>query len=283
MIPFLKMNGLGNDFAVVDLRDGTRPPTARRIRALADRAGGIGFDQFIMIAPPTGGGHATMRIVNADGGEVESCGNAARCVAALLLEETAAPTVRIDSAGGPMVGWRDGEGIAIDMGVPRFAAADIPLAADAGDPQHLVFDEAPELGPAATVNVGNPHAVFFVPDADAVPLETFGPLLEHHRMFPERANISAATVEAPDAVRVRVWERGVGLTRACGTAACAVAAVGARLGRLADTVRVRLPGGALTVALGGGRIVMTGPYSLDWAGVITPQGFERRDLPTRSA
>lgn len=279
MIPFRKMNGLGNDFVVIDARAGARVPSAARIAALADRATGIGFDQFIVIAPAQGeargNADAVMRIMNADGGEVEACGNAARCVAALLLAETERPTVRIASSGGDMTGWADGAGISIDMGVPRFGADDIPLAEDAGDPQALPIAEAAHLGPAACVNVGNPHAVFFVPDVAAAPLTTLGPMLERHPLFPERANISFVQIDAADRVRAVVWERGVGATRACGTAACAIAAVGHRIGRLAERVTVALPGGPLQIALTGGRIVMTGPWALDWHGAITQTGFER--------
>jgi diaminopimelate epimerase len=167
------------------------------------------------------------------------------------------------------------------MGAPRFAAADIPLAEGAGDPQRLVFPEpdVAAFGPAACVNVGNPHAVFFVADADAVPIATLGPRLERHPFFPRRANISFATVDAPDKVRVRVWERGAGATRACGTAACAVVAVGHHLGHLGEDVAVALPGGPLRIRLSGGRIVMAGPWSLDWTGRITESGFERDDVP----
>jgi diaminopimelate epimerase len=278
MIPFRKMNGLGNDFAVVDARVRPVALTPGRIRALAGRRAGIGFDQFILIEPARGEADATMRIMNADGGEVEACGNAARCVAALLLDETGREAVRIDSAGGIVEGRRDGPGrIAVDMGTPRFSAEAIPLAPAAGDPARLVFPE-PALaafGPATCVNVGNPHAVFFVERTADVPLDTVGPRLETHRFFPERANISFATVEAADRARVRVWERGAGATRACGTAACAVLAAGHARGLLAAAAEVVLPGGPLHVRLENGRLVMSGPYQLEWTGAITDDGFVR--------
>lgn len=277
MIPFLKMNGLGNDFAVIDVRDGTALPAPDDIRALADRSAGIGFDQFIAIAPPPADAvaDATMRIVNADGGEVESCGNAARCVARLLLGESAGAEVRIASAGGMMTGWAEGEDIAVDMGVPRYGAAEIPLADRSADPLHLTVPGYEALGPAACVNVGNPHAVFFVEDAAAVALHERGPALERHPMFPERANITFAQVGAPDRVVARVWERGVGATRACGTAACATLAVGHRRGLLGAEARVILPGGPLIIALRDGRIVMRGPTELEWQGTITGATFTR--------
>ena len=275
MIPFRKMNGLGNDFVVVDARREPVDLSPERIRALADRGSGIGFDQYIVIAPTGGEGAALMKIFNADGGEVESCGNAARCVAGVLLEETGAQRVRIDSKGGVMLARRAGGGaIAVDMGEPRFGAEAIPLAPAAGDPQALLLPPfSDRYGPAACVNVGNPHAVFFVPDADAVPLETDGAALERHPAFPERANISFATVVDRKTIRTRVFERGVGPTRACGTAACAVGALAHRLGLAEPRVSVVLPGGPLKIDVSSGRIIMEGPYALDYTGTITDGGF----------
>lgn len=282
MIAFRKMNGLGNDFMVVDARHVAFSPSPDEVRALSDRARGVGFDQLIVIDPPVAGAEgdpetARMRILNADGGEVGACGNAARCVAALLLDESGLPEVVIGASGGAMRGWRAEGRIAIDMGAPRFDAMAIPLRPAAIDPLCVTFDE-PELaafGTAACVNVGNPHAVFFVPDVEAVPLESVGARLERHPVFPQRANISFVTVDAPDRVRARVFERGVGPTLACGTAACAIAAVGHRLGMLAATVEVQLPGGALTIAVGSGKMVMTGPWQLDWTGALGPSGVVR--------
>ncbi len=280
MIPFLKMNGLGNDFIVIDGRARRVSLTPERIRALGDRRSGIGFDQLLLIAPGEAGTDAIMRIVNSDGSEVEACGNGARCVVALLLDETGAEEVRLGSTGGTMVGRRAGGGIEIDMGVPRFDAPSIPLE-PGHDPLALTFSE-PDLaayGPAACANVGNPHAVFFVADADLVPLAEVGPRFETHPVFPEKANISFVTVESPSRVRARVWERGAGATKACGTAACAIAAVGHHTGRLAETVEVVLPGGPLTISLAGGRILMTGPAQRDWSGVLTDDGFVRDATP----
>ncbi|MBJ3776356.1 diaminopimelate epimerase [Acuticoccus mangrovi] len=283
MIAFRKMNGLGNDFVVVDARHHAVDISADTIRALGDRENGVGFDQFILIEPAAEPADATMRIFNPDGGEVGACGNAARCVAALLLDERAMPEVLIASAGGPMRGWREADGrIAIDMGEPRFAGPAIPLASEAGDSWCVRFPE-PELasyGAAACVNVGNPHAVFFVPDVGVVPLTDIGPKFENHRFFPERANISFVTVHGPDRVEARVWERGAGATLACGTAACAIVSVGHRAGILGERVEVVLPGGPLAIALTAGRIVMVGPYMLDWTGAITRDGFVRDPLPT---
>lgn len=281
MIPFRKMNGLGNDFVVIDARTAPAGLDAERIARLSDRHQGIGFDQLIVIEP-SADADAFMRIANADGSSAEACGNATRCVGALLLGESGAGRAVIDTAGGRLEAWaEDGGSIAVDMGVPRFSAPDIPVAEDAGDPQRLVFAE-PDLavfGPAACVGVGNPHAVFFVPDVDAVPLAEVGPRLERHPVFPRRANISFVTVEHPGRVRARVWERGAGATLACGSAACAIAAVGHHLGRLRDDVEVILPGGPLRIRIADGRIVMAGPWSLDWTGWITADGFVRDGAP----
>ncbi|MEM8552336.1 MAG: diaminopimelate epimerase [Pseudomonadota bacterium] len=274
MIPFRKMNGLGNDFVVIDARKRSFDLSGARIRELARRDSGIGFDQFIMLTPaPSPDAAATMRIVNADGGEVEACGNAARCVAALLLDETQAPAVQIDSLGGSMKAWRSGSRIAVDMGVPAFGAADIPLADVSQDAQSVMVDGFSErFGPAACVNIGNPHAVFFVEDVASVPLADVGPALETHALFPQRANISFAQIDG-NVITARVWERGVGATRACGTAACAIGALAHRLGRTGPAVTVHLPGGPLAIDVSGGRVVMEGPYALDYVGAITDEGF----------
>ncbi|MEM0907847.1 MAG: diaminopimelate epimerase [Pseudomonadota bacterium] len=270
MIPFRKMNGLGNDFVVVDARRQRLDFKQNEIRALANRETGIGFDQFIIIAPPEHNGDALMRIFNADGGEVEACGNAARCVAAVLLDESGRGETTIESAGGLMTARPAGPGrTAIDMGLPRFDGASIPLSADAGNPQRLMIEGfADRYGPAACVNVGNPHAVFFVADVGSIPLREDGPILETHPLFPERANITFAEALDREHVVARVWERGVGPTRACGTAACAVAALSAKLGLTGTAVEVMLPGGPLLIDVTSGRILMEGPYALDYEGTL---------------
>ncbi|GAB5378180.1 MAG: diaminopimelate epimerase [Acuticoccus sp.] len=274
MIPFRKMNGLGNDFVVVDARHERVDLPQARIAALADRQSGIGFDQFIVIAPAEGGDAAArMRIFNADGGEVESCGNAARCVAGLLLAETGTPEVAIESTGGPMLARRQGDLIAVDMGVPHFAGAAIPLAEGTGDPQALTVPGFEGYGAAACVNVGNPHVVFVVPDVAAVPLARDGAALERHTFFPERANISFVEILNRQTIRARVWERGVGATKACGTAACAIGALAARLDWAEPRVTVELPGGPLAIDVSNGRIIMAGPYALDFLGTIEADGF----------
>jgi diaminopimelate epimerase len=239
-VPFTKMHGLGNDFVVLDGRDAAIRVTSGLARALADRQTGIGCDQVIVLVPST---HADfgMRIFNADGGEVESCGNASRAVT-LLLGRPA----RIETLGGIISGEPEPGGAAIDMGKPRLEWQDIPLAY-AMDTLSLPVGWE-ELESPCAVNVGNPHVVFFVPDCAAVDLARLGPLIEHDPLFPEKVNVNVATVESPKRLRLRVWERGVGLTRACGTGACASAVAAIRRGLTGRELEVALPGGVLNIA-----------------------------------
>jgi diaminopimelate epimerase len=249
MTRFRKMHGLGNDFAIFDAREGAVAMDAARARGIADRRTGIGCDQVILLEPSIVA-DVRMRVWNADGGEAEICGNASRCVAML-------GATTIETAGGVLSASANGDGASIDMGQPRFDWAGIPLAYAMDTAAMPVGWE--ELRQPFAVNVGNPHVVFFVDDADAVELERLGPVIEHDPLFPERVNVSVASV-ADGALLLHVWERGAGLTRACGTGACAtaVAAISRRLA--ASPVEVRLPGGALTIAWQrGGTIRMTGP------------------------
>jgi len=280
-IAFRKMNGLGNDFVVVDLRTSVVSFTPNIVRAIANRKTGIGCDQFILIEHPRAGGDCFMGIQNADGGEVEACGNAARCIVSLMLEETGKQQVIVETLGGITQGWRAANGdITVDMGIPRFDWQDIPLSEEIQDTRGIELQigpiDDPILHTPAVVNVGNPHAIFYVDDADAYDLEQIGPLLENHPMFPERANISLAETISRNHIRLRVWERGVGQTRACGTAACAAAVTSARK-RLTDrNVRVTLPGGDLELnwRKTDDHILMTGPAMLDFDGTLDPRFFE---------
>lgn len=268
---FVKMHGLGNDFVMVDARRTALPPlAAATVRALADRRLGIGCDQLIVLEPATGtDADFRMRIFNADGSEVEACGNASRAVALLH----GAPA-RVLTDGGVIALEPVPGGARVDMGVPRFAWNDIPLAY-AMDTLAMPVGWEDLQGPAA-VNVGNPHVVFFVPDCDAVELERLGPLIEHDPLFPERINVNVATVEAPGRIRLRVWERGAGLTRACGTGACATAVAAARRGLASREVTVELPGGPLQIDWqADGRIVMTGPATLSFRGSFEWEHFAR--------
>jgi diaminopimelate epimerase len=259
-VRFIKMHGLGNDFVVLDGRATALPPVdARLARALADRHTGIGCDQVIVLEPSV---HADfrMRIFNPDGSEVEACGNATRAVG--LLHGGPA---RIETLGGILAAMPGAGGVAVEMGHPRFDWQAIPLAW-AMDTLAMPVGWEDLEGPAA-VNVGNPHVVFFVPDAQAVALDRLGPMIEHDPLFPQRVNVNVATVTARDAISLRVWERGAGLTLACGTGACASAVAAMRRGLVERRVSVTLPGGTLAIAWReDGMIVMSGPATESFRG-----------------
>lgn len=277
-IPFVKMNGLGNDFVVVDARH--QPVRIDREEAihLADRTAGVGCDQVIVLEPSR---HADvrMRILNADGSEVSACGNATRCIAYLLAEETGRRSVTIDTAAGALAATVDSiASITVDMGEPRFGWAEIPLSEPFHDTRHIELQVGPIDNPVlhspSVVNVGNPHAVFWVDDVDAIDLGRVGPLLENHPIFPERANITVAQVMSRTHLKIRTWERGAGLTRACGTAACA-AAVSAIRKKLVDrTVKVSLPGGDLAITwTDENHILMSGPAEIEFRGALRRDGL----------
>ena len=279
-IPFRKMNGLGNDFVVLDARLRALPLGTDALRAIADRKEGIGCDQIIALEPSQ---HADvfMRIWNADGWEVGACGNAARCVAALVAKERGRPGISIETESAVLGATVNHDGsVTIDMGEPRFAWNEIPLAEPFHDTRRIELQvgpiDDPVLHSPSVVNVGNPHALFFVDDVAAHDLAKFGPMLEHHPLFPERANISLVQVISPDHLKVRTWERGAGLTRACGTAACAAAVAAARRGLTGRKVKVSLPGGDLLIEWreSDGHILMTGPYALDFEGTLPAALFQ---------
>jgi len=268
---FIKMHGLGNDFVVIDARRAAFALDDARAHAIADRKTGIGCDQLIVMEQPRAdGADVFMRIHNADGGEVEACGNATRCIAALLMRETGGDRVVVETAAGllearPASGGR----VSVDMGKARLDWREIPLAA-AQDTLHVALTVGPLADPACT-NIGNPHATFFVADAAAVDLAALGPPLEHHALFPERANIGIAELVAPDRLRLRVWERGVGITRACGTGACAAVVAASRRSLTGRTAEVVLEGGSLTIAWrADGHVVMTGPVATSFHGSFDP-------------
>jgi diaminopimelate epimerase len=286
MTPFRKMNGLGNDFVVLDARARPLGLSPDVVRAIADRKEGIGCDQIIALEPSQ---HADvfMRIFNADGGEVGACGNAARCVAALLAAERGEPKVSIETESGVLGAVVNEDGsVTIDMGAPRFAWDQIPLAEPFHDTRRIELQvgpiDAPVLHSPSAVNVGNPHCLFFVDDVEAHDLARFGPMLEHHPLFPERANISLVQVIGPDALKVRTWERGAGLTRACGTAACAAAVAAARRELVGRKLKVSLPGGDLPIEWreSDGHILMTGPYAFDYEGTLPAALFTPVGAPS---
>jgi diaminopimelate epimerase len=282
-IHFRKMNGLGNDFVVLDARERPLALKPAQIAAIADRNSGIGCDQVIALEP-SDFADVFMRIWNADGGEVGACGNAARCVAALLVAERGSPHVSIETESGMLAATvaKDGR-VTIDMGTPRFNWNEIPLSQNFDDTRAIELSpvDDPGLSAPSVVNVGNPHCVFFVDDVEAHDLARLGPLLEHHPLFPERANISLAQVTGPDALRLRTWERGAGLTKACGTAACAAAVAAVRRGLTGREVRVSLPGGDLVIGWreGDDHILMTGPFALDYQGTLPPELLEGEVAP----
>jgi diaminopimelate epimerase len=268
-IPFVKMHGLGNDFVVLDGREAALPEiTASAARRIADRREGVGCDQLIVLEPPrTPGCDLRMRIFNADGGEVESCGNASRAVA-LLIGRAA----RAETGGGIVELSPRAGGASVDMGVPRFDWQAIPLAY-AMDTLAMPVGWDHLTAPSA-VNVGNPHVVFFVEDVGAVALDRLGPEIETDPLFPQRVNVNIATVESRSRIRARVWERGAGLTRACGTGACAAAVAAMRRGLVDREVTLALPGGELRIAWGeDDHITMTGPAVESFRGEFEWESF----------
>ncbi|MDH3475657.1 MAG: diaminopimelate epimerase [Rhodospirillales bacterium] len=266
---FIKMHGLGNDFVVVDARESAFPLSEAAARAIADRRTGVGCDQLIVMEPPQDSrADVFMRIRNADGGEVEACGNGTRCIARLIMEERGGNEATVETRAGLLRAKdADGKGIAVDMGEARLGWREIPLGREM-DTLHLDLALGPLEDPVG-VNMGNPHAVFFVADVEAVDLATLGPHLEHDPLFPERANIGVAQVRGPDELRVRVWERGVGITRACGTGACAAVVAAARRGLTGRSVTVWLDGGPLELEWrDDGHVIMTGPATTAFRGVL---------------
>jgi diaminopimelate epimerase len=257
-----------HDFAVFDARNRALTLDEATAKAVADRRFGIGCDQVIVIEPGHGKFDAVMKIQNADGGEVESCGNAARCVARLLMEETGHDTVRIDTAGGALVCTDAGGGlVTVDMGAPKTLWHEVPLAQAADTNMfHLNVDGTNHV--ASAVSVGNPHVVLFVNDAETAPVAELGARIENHPMFPERTNVEFASVHRKDRLRMRVWERGVGITMACGTGACATAVAAFRRRVTGRKVEVVLDGGMLQIELRetDEHILMTGPVALAFTG-----------------
>ena len=258
---FHKMHGLGNDFVVIDARDAPFPMSPARAKAVADRRTGIGCDQLIMLEP-SASEDAKMRTWNADGSEVQICGNASRAVA-LLLGKPAT----LETNGGRISIAPDADGATVDMGLPRFDWDDIPLAYAMDTSAMPVGWELLET-PIA-VNIGNPHVIFFVDDATSIDLARLGPVIENDPLFPERVNVNVATITGPSSLSLHVWERGAGLTRACGTGACATAVAAIRSKRVTSPVTVTLPGGDLTIAWAPGETIrMTGPAAHVFTGEI---------------
>jgi len=273
-IPFRKMNGLGNEIVMVDLRGSGRVLDASQVRAVAARPASH-FDQMMVLHDARiAGTEAYVRIYNTDGSEAEACGNGMRCVGWVVAGETGRQALKFETLAGVLnVGVESIGHITVDMGTPKFGWRDIPLA----EPFHNTRTIELQIGPIdkpilhspSAVNVGNPHAVFWVDDVNAYDLARIGPLLENHPIFPARANISLAHVTARDAITLRTWERGAGLTRACGSAACAATVCAARKSLTDRKVTVTLPGGPLAIDWrADDRILMTGPVELEHDGVL---------------
>lgn len=266
---FHKMHGLGNDFVVLDARGRAITMSPQRARAIADRHFGVGCDQLILIEPSTVA-TARMRIWNADGGEVESCGNATRCVATLLGDGATLETI-----GGILHLSVTSDSASVDMGMPRFEWHKVPLAYAMDTlALPLAWDGVETIAPPMALSVGNPHVILYVADAGTLDIEALGRPIEHDPVFPERVNVNFAAIESPDRIRLRVWERGSGATLACGTGACATAVAAIRSGRAKSGVTVALPGGELVIDWQpGGSIRMTGPATHVFSGELDLAGF----------
>jgi diaminopimelate epimerase len=274
-----KMNGLGNEILILDLRGAGLAVSAAEARAIA-RTKPLAFDQLMALHEPRSpGAEAFVRIFNADGSEAGACGNGTRCVAWALLRGGSREELILETVAGRLVARRTGEwSFSVEMGAPRLDWRDIPLAWPAADTRAIDLSlglDAPILQKPAVVNMGNPHAIFFVDDIGAYDLAEIGPALEHDPIFPDRANISLARAVARDHIELKVWERGVGLTRACGSAACAALVAAARRGLTDRTARVSLPGGDLDVLWreSDDMVVMTGPVALEFETRLDPALF----------
>ncbi|MGR2738382.1 diaminopimelate epimerase [Billgrantia sp. Q4P2] len=273
LLHFTKMHGLGNDFMVVDLVTQRARLRDEQIRQLADRRFGVGFDQLLLVEPPRDPDmDFRYRIYNADGSEVENCGNGARCFARFVRDQrlTHKREIHVETAGGPLtLAVQDDGQVTVDMGSPRFAPETLPFDAAEDRPLHRleVDGETLEFG---AVSMGNPHAVLRVDDVDTAPVERLGPMIEHHPCFPRRVNVGFMQVVSPHEIRLRVFERGSGETLACGTGACAAVASGMRQGLLESPVTVHLRGGDLRIEWPGGDapLLMTGPAERVFEGRI---------------
>jgi diaminopimelate epimerase len=278
---FVKMNGLGNEIVVVDMRAKPAPITADEARAVATPQG-TPYDQMMALYPPRAGGtDAYVRIYNSDGSAAGACGNGMRCIAELMFRETAKDTLTFETPAGLLNCWKGAAPLVstVDMGKPRFAWNEIPLAEEFSDTRCIELQigpiDNPILHSPSTLSMGNPHAIFWVPDVMAYDLAKIGPLLENHPIFPERANISLCAVQSKEHIIVRTWERGAGLTKACGSAACAAAVAAVRLRKANRTVTVTLPGGDLQIEWreSDDHVLMTGPVAFEYEGRFDPSLF----------
>ncbi|RKE96888.1 diaminopimelate epimerase [Sulfitobacter guttiformis] len=251
-LPFMKMHGLGNDFVVIDARDGQIPLSQGLVRAIAHRQTGVGFDQLAVIGNGSGDAHLTF--YNADGSTSAACGNATRCIARHLMNETGASELHLTTDRGDLYARDSGGGLtSVNMGQPRLEWDEVPLA------HRMDTLSLPIEGSPAATGMGNPHCTFFIEDVNAVDLASFGATHEHHPLFPERTNVQIAQIIGPDHIRMRVWERGVGITLASGSSSCATAVAAARRGLTGRAVRIDLDGGTLAIDWRDDGVWMTGP------------------------
>lgn len=270
MTAFLKMHGLGNDFVVFDARDTALALTPAQARAVADRHFGIGCDTVVVIRPGGAAADASLLFYNADGAESESCGNATRCVARLLMNERGLARVKLETKGGMLVCSDAGKGLVTsDMGEPKLEWAEIPMAS-AVDTNHFTLNAGGASFAASAASMGNPHCILFVPDAEKAPVASLGPQIETLPLFPKRVNVEFAQVLDPGKIRMRVWERGVGITLACGTGACATAVAAVRRGLAGRKVELVLDGGSLFIEWreADNRVLMTGPTAMPFRGRV---------------
>jgi diaminopimelate epimerase len=278
---FVKMNGLGNEIVVVDMRAAPAAISEADARAVATPQGAP-YDQMMALYPPrTPGTDAYVRIYNSDGSAAGACGNGTRCIAELMFRETGKDTLTFETPAGLLNVWKGAEPLVstVDMGRPRFAWNEIPLAEEFADTRCIELQigpiDDPILHSPSTLSMGNPHAIFWVKDVNAYDLSKIGPLLENHPIFPERANISLCHVASRDHIIVRTWERGAGLTKACGSAACAAAVAAVRLRKTDRKVTVTLPGGDLKIEWRerDDHVLMTGPVAFEFEGRFDPSLF----------
>jgi diaminopimelate epimerase len=270
-IDFIKMHGIGNDFVVLDARAHALALDDNTVRALADRHTGVGCDQLLVVEQPKAkDADVFLRIFNADGSEAEACGNGTRCVADLVMREGGKDRIVIETVAGLLAAEATGPNrVSVDMGSPALGWPDIPLARDC-DTLNVPLSMGPLVVPVCT-SMGNPHATFFVADAEAIDLATLGPRLERDPLFPARANIGVAQVLSPTRLRFRVWERGAGITVACGSGACAALVGAARRGLTGRKAEVILDGGTLEIEWReDGHVFMTGPVAVSFSGTLDP-------------
>ncbi len=278
---FVKMNGIGNEIVIVDLRDKAGVVTPDDARAVASPKG-VAYDQLMVLLPPRlSGTSAFIRIYNNDGSESGACGNGMRCVARRVFETTGERAATFETSAGLLNCWQGPSAglYTVDMGPPKFGWRDIPLAEEFRDTRGIELQigpiDAPILHTPSVVSMGNPHAIFWVDDVQAYDLGRFGPLLENHPIFPQRANITLAHIVDRDHIAIRTWERGAGLTKACGSAACAAAVAAARLKRAHRTVQITLPGGELAIEWRerDDHVLMTGTAAFEYEGRFDPALF----------